>query len=285
MQPLDGINPWTDFSAQDWIGLGVALLMQLILWGWIVVLIVLDRRAFRQYWKPALWTAAVVTLLALPVAAVTVLLAEAPSDSPLPGLVRIGFVIGAAIRVTITAAWVWAVYVVARYEWAHRRERALARADGWLLGAGVGLVLGVLSAVMLYGLGVREGPVMLLMMENLGAINELPGPALFAWSALFVTYVAVLEELQFRGALFGFLLRVWGGGTAAVVGTHAIVGVIFALMHIPNTTSPVLKCSQIMVLAIVTGELARRRSVAAAVACHVAMNIVAVAVELAIPMQ
>src|SRR5690606_29072618 len=127
-------------------------------------------------------------------------------------------------------------------------------------------------------LDVRESTVLLMMMERYGAMDEMPRAAMIAWTLLFAVHAAVFEELEFRGVLFGFLLRAVGTATGAVLLAHAVVGGMFALMHLPNTDSPLVKCGQMFVLAVLCGELARRRSVAAAIACHVGMNVVAVTV-------
>lgn len=48
---------------------------------------------------------------------------------------------------------------------------------------------------------------------------------------------------------------------------------LFAVLHVPNTTFPAAKVTQMFVLGLAFGELARRQGLTAAVACHAGLNV------------
>lgn len=100
---------------------------------------------------------------------------------------------------------------------------------------------------------------------------------------LAVTSVAVVEELVFRGALLGALLRCCRSRRVLTAGAVVVVALLWALMHALNTDAPLIKCSQIFVVGVLLCEIARRSCLEAAMAAHISLNVAAVLLGFALP--
>jgi membrane protease YdiL (CAAX protease family) len=95
---------------------------------------------------------------------------------------------------------------------------------------------------------------------------------------------AILEELQYRGILQGFLLRLCKDNRVAVTAATICVSLLWALLHLPNTNAPLLKCIQVFIIGLVLSEFARRKGIGTSIAAHVSLNISATILELILKM-
>ncbi len=83
--------------------------------------------------------------------------------------------------------------------------------------------------------------------------------------------------------LFGGLLRLLrGAGRLGPAIAAAATSLVWAAAHAPNTDAPAVKCAQIFVLGLFFCWFARRWCLEAAVAAHVALNLAALFVGLAV---
>jgi membrane protease YdiL (CAAX protease family) len=92
-------------------------------------------------------------------------------------------------------------------------------------------------------------------------------------ASLALSVPAIIEELTYRGAIFGFLLRLSRNNRWAIVASTLFVSLIWALGHLSNTNAPLIKCIQIFIIGIVFCEFARRISIESAIASHIALNV------------
>ncbi len=257
----------------------------------LVVLVVLDRRALKANLKTGLLIGAACLLLLLPNAALTVShinLSSLVQQADMPPemqefthvLVLAGVVLG-LLFLLVRVPWYALVYGVAAAEWSEVRPGAfpILRRSGrppWgaVAGAAVfGAGYGVLSLIVLSGVGVEVS-------ESVQRLARLaPGvrtaSPLLRWPAvaLAVTSVAIAEELIFRGALLGWLLRVGRQTRIDVVMSAVLVSLLWALMHVLNTNAPLLKCIQIFVFGLILCKLATCWCFEAAVVAHVGLNL------------
>jgi membrane protease YdiL (CAAX protease family) len=181
----------------------------------------------------------------------------------------------------LRVGWHMLEYYVAAAEWRRFKPdpfpilqgRENRRMRTVLAAATLGVAAGALSLVALQALGVQVSDavkdIQRLFPRAANAPLAVRLPVfLCAFSAL-----AVVEELAFRGVLLGWLLRVGRPRGGYAVCAIVLVSLLWALLHIPNTNAPLLKCGQIFVFGLLLGELARRWSVEAAIAAHVALNL------------
>lgn len=203
--------------------------------------------------------------------------------------VWIGVVLGIGL-LALKVFWYAAVYHVAASEWEQVNPDALPvlRRTGrkpWvaiLMGLLFGVAAGCLSAVVFAALGadasdsVKE---LLALFPGLESVDPLVyAPAMF----LTVAAIAVAEELLFRGALFGLMVRIGRNNCLVVVVSAVVVSLLWAVMHYENSNMPLLKMGQIFALGLAFCAFARRGRIEIAIAAHVGLNVAAVAAALAI---
>ncbi len=154
--------------------------------------------------------------------------------------------------------------------------------SGWLIGAGAGLLFGILSTLAFHLLGIEIGSLLDFAMDLTPDLDRDAG--WFQWGVVLpaACAAAVGEELLFRGVVQRWLEK-WFGGTERA-GWVAIVltSVFWAILHAPNTTAPGMKILQIFLIGLFFGWLARRSGVESAIVAHVCLNISATALELAV---
>lgn len=260
--------------------------------GWITVLVVAIVR-----WgdtRPRLGTgiklASVFLALSLPGAIAVLLFLDLSQVLPprLPRVVyRLGSLAGALnlLLLLLSAAHLVLEVAVADMAVPGRRPFPFAskggrRFAGWTLGALVGIVGAVVSAVILYRLHVRQGEaidIMFRMLPKLREYSSLRISLLFLPTAL---AAAVAEEVLYRGVLQAWLIRWLGATRSGVAVGIAVTSFLWALPHIPNTDSVVAKLTQVFILGLLFGWLARRYSVEASMVAHLCLNLSSVIVWL-----
>ncbi|MFO7958182.1 MAG: CPBP family intramembrane glutamic endopeptidase [Candidatus Brocadiia bacterium] len=260
----------------------------------VVTLAVLDRRGFRRHWKAGLAIGLIYFALMLPnlVFALTFvdpsqIMPQGPGDPTGSRFMEIGFRIGMALGglvLIVRIGWYMLEYYVAAAEWRHFKPDPFPilqgrenRRVGTLFGAAIfGLVTGGLSTAALEALGVDVSD-SIRMAQRLFPLADQVSPTIrIPILLLAMSGMAIAEELAFRGVLLGWLLRVGHRRGAYAVFAMVVVSLIWALLHIPNTNAPLLKCGQIFLIGLCLCEFARRWSVEAAIAGHVALNAAAV---------
>jgi membrane protease YdiL (CAAX protease family) len=153
---------------------------------------------------------------------------------------------------------------------------AKQRFQGWWIACVIGTLAGVVSTLAFIALDVSEGQAILWLMQTL-----MPGHAelsvwwKFAWALPTVVAYAIAEEVSFRGIMQGWLIRLMGDGRGTVIGAIVLTSIAWAIGHASNTDAIGLKLTQIFLLGLVFGWLARRYSVEAAIVAHVSLNVVA----------
>lgn len=261
----------------------------------ILVLAVIHRREFKRHWRIGLLLSGACFLLSLPALVFNlvyfdpaVILEKIQGPLQQSALLKVAVYFGLAVGVALQIlkiGWNMIVYCVAAAEWSRLRPDPFpllhkAKPVSWriILGTAVfGFAAGVLSTIIFETMGVRESE------EMRGFMAMFPGmaqahPALrIPVVLLVVSAIAVVEEIVFRGAILGFLLRLGQGNLWAVVAAIAFVSLLWALLHIGNTNAAVVKCLQIFVIGLVLGVSAWRGCLEAAIAGHVALNLSAVA--------
>jgi len=201
----------------------------------------------------------------------------------------IGLILGFTISV-VKIAWYMLVYHAAAVQWSElrpdpfpllqRRGRAPWAAIGGA--AAFGVAAGGISAAVLKLLGVSTSDALKVYTAfgpsaaNAGLYVRLPV------LVLAVSGAALAEELLFRGVLFGWLLRLSRNRTAGIVLATVLVSLVWALVHLPNTDAPWIKCGQIFLISMVLCEFARRWCLEAAIAAHVGLNVAALLISAAI---
>jgi len=260
----------------------------------VVTLSVLNRAAFRRHYKAGLVVGVVCFALMLPnlVFSLTFvdpggLMPEGPGDPTgrrfMEIGLRIGMVIGGLI-VLLRVGWYMLEYYVAAAEWRRFKPDPFPilqgrdnRRVGTLFGAAVfGLVAGAVSMVTLEALGVDVGEGIKNMQRLFPHAMQSPLAMRLPVFLLAVSAMAIAEELAFRGVLLGWLLRIGRRRGPYAAFAMVVVSLLWALLHIPNTNAPLLKCAQVFLIGLCLCEFARRWSVEAAIAGHVALNVSAV---------
>ena len=281
-------GPMADNPAGNPMFLLMALLIatvQLGIFVWLIVLAALDWRGFAAHWRRGLVMGVVLALAWLPVVVFEVLYFE-PTSVPaaqqtFSTVVHLTMTIGQWV---LGIGWILVLFCIAGYEW----HRVRAGAMGWLTGARsmpwrsvvwgtlVGALYGAGSVAVFIWLGVGEGWIVQQMLANYPGMDEAPVVVLMGVGLAFASVAAVWEEVQFRGALLGFLVRVSGSHKLAIAASVGLVTVLFATLHLFNTDAPLVKFGQMVVFGVMVAEMARRWSLESAIACHLALNTVAI---------
>lgn len=255
--------------------------VELALFILVVVLAALSGQGFVRYWKRGLLLGVVVVAMVLPSSIYSVLHVEVDDLA-----FYMGMLIGVGLTV-LKAGWWMVVFIAAacQYERLKRNTMPLLTGDGrlswgWVAGGLIfGMLAGAVSSIVFILMGVEVSD-LLKSLDGVLLLSENDGDLFFILASLgFVTGMAVVEELVFRGVLQGALLRVAKGKLAVVV-TMILVSGLWASLHLLNTNAPMLKMGQIFLIGLVLCEITRRGSLEAAIAGHVGLNWMAVAVEM-----
>lgn len=252
-------------------------------------------RLVARTWNRGLLFGAVVSVLWLPLALLAVFgvdLKAIQADLSYGAEIFIRFflvflvLIGLVVLVPLRAAY----YHVAKSEWSLLRgdfDLALlgprrSRLLGISVGMAAGLVNLIVALVVFHYFQVKE-PLDPEFTRLFPGYAQMSPAVLAVPLACFVVAAAVVEELIFRGGILGFLLRISRNNTALAWVFITFVAFIWALLHYPNTNSPVLKIMQIFTLGIALGATTRQWGLSSAIAGHVTLNIGAVIANIVFP--
>jgi membrane protease YdiL (CAAX protease family) len=259
-----------------------------------VVLFILNRRRFREFFKPAIAIAAIGFVLNAPFQVLAVYQMDMkkvfegfslPLTAEDLSLLRN---IVAAATVAQTAVYfglVMLAFVAAAGEWDRLRPRPfpLLMRTGekvWpknLAAAGLGVAGAAVSLVFVHLLHVGASDFMKELFPESAPALVPPGVEIVLELA-FVVSAAAAEEILFRGAILGFLLRASRSNTAALLASIFSVSLLWALLHYPNTDSPTFKIAQVFVLGVILAEVTRRWSLESSVVLHVSFNVASLAI-------
>ena len=272
---------------------GVDLLVMVAL----VALLALHRESLRAHWRRGLVVGLLVLALAVPQHLTTLIYLEPDrlfGGSGLGGseeLQRVargatfaGVTLGAVVGTVVRMVWYTAICCVAVEEWRRLRPQApllgssLRSRVGPLVGAlAVGLVVDTLSALVFHVAAVDSGPALKALEAYFPRLADAS-----PWVRTLVVlplgvYAALVEELVFRGALLGFLLRVgrerrWVGAAAMV-----LTSITWALLHLSVTDAPWLKLAQIFLVGLGLAAMTRRWGLEAAILAHLGLNLAGLA--------
>jgi TRAP-type C4-dicarboxylate transport system permease large subunit len=279
------------------------LLMALIAGGvalgvftFVVVLIVLDRRALRRHFKAGFKLGLVLFVMFIPAIVLSMIMFDVEAvvrdtveQSPQPvaeAAIRIAVVVGLVVGLGIhllRLLWYPLLFSTAQAEWVRARRRAFPLLAGsqrhygtLVLPALFGVLAALLSLIVFHLMGVQESEVLRNMEKMFPGLSETPFWLRTLAGSLSFAAAAFAEELLFRGVLLGFVMRVARGRTGWFWAGNSLVSLLWAVQHLGMTGTPLVKVAQIFVIGLVLGELARKRGVEAAMAGHAGLNVAAV---------
>jgi membrane protease YdiL (CAAX protease family) len=289
-----------NFSRSQLLDLLSVLSVEVLVFVGLIFLIFLDRGFVRQFYKQGLLFGLLIFSMELPVSLFTYVLLDrtvfesGPGGPSREGIMGLGMVIGLVVSMGVLVlkiGWRGLIYVVAAAEWGRvRPEDGLHRVSVerlrcrrpllWplLFGAAVG----AFSTFLFHFLGVGLGDTMSLSPQISAQLQRFSLAVRLLISVLFMANAAVLEEVMFRGAIQGFLLRVTRGTRSGIVLSNLLATVIWTMLHLLNTNAPAVKFSQIAFLGLVFGELARRWGLNSAIAAHLGLNLASILAALAV---
>jgi membrane protease YdiL (CAAX protease family) len=238
----------------------------------VVVLFIVNRARFKQFYKTGLAIGIIAFGLNLPFQVLTALSLDigkmlesfsTPGPEITPDFISAmqAVMVGVTVFSLIVAVGLAMLsYTVAAAEWEKLRLRPFPllmrtgeKAWGRIgIAALVGVAGAFVSLAFIRLLNVKENDV---FQEIFSGSVSLPIVWKFVISLLFVSAAALTEEILYRGAL------------------------LWAVMHLLNTNTPTFKVAQVFVLGVILAELARRWSLEAAIACHLSLNVVSLALE------
>ena len=259
--------------------------IQFAIFVWLIVMVVLDRRGFPRHWRMGLLFYGGVALLSLPVVVAKVFYFEPVSQQPEVEAVIHGVV--SFVQLPIMVGVGLLTYVVAATEWQRIRHEALPlltrrpRVPWRQIGVAglIGLVYGGLTVGVFFLLDVKRSQWMNQLLNSYPDLWDAPIVLLGPLAFLMVCLPALTEEVTFRGALLGFFTRLGGRHrqiTAFVIGA-VVTSALFASLHLLNTNLPAAKFTQIFIFGLIAAEVTRRSCLEAAMACHLGLNIAALA--------
>jgi membrane protease YdiL (CAAX protease family) len=194
--------------------------------------------------------------------------------------VWIGFAIGILFQI-LRIGWHMFLYVVAVAEWQKTGQRRFSLAEKWrkwpwsqiIAAFAFGIFAGAVSIVVFFMLGVQEGE-FLIQLKQLFPTAETSGwfiriPIVF----LFLITAAISEEFVFRGGIWAFFVFKYRDNRIVLTLLMVAISLVWALMHISNTSAPLIKVTQIFILGLLFAEFARRSCVQSAIAAHIGLNI------------
>lgn len=267
--------------------------VELLVFAVLLVLLVQGRDLVERHWRRGLVVAVLVLVLAVPQHLSTMFYIDparmmgeelfggsAELETIARGVTIGSIAVGAVFGTLLRMGWYLLVTCIAVGAWQTLRPAAPllgsglgAKARRLLGGLGIGLVVGAGSTLLFHGLEVDSGQALKQLAAYYPGLVDA-GAGTRALVALPLSLTAALtEEIVFRGALLGALLR-WGKErgwviVAAVLSTSAL----WALLHLSLTDAPGLKLIQIFILGLGFAEITRRWGLEAAILAHLGLNV------------
>jgi membrane protease YdiL (CAAX protease family) len=280
------------------ISIFITILLEVAFLVLYILLAIRNRGAFKKHWKPGLLLGIALFLMVVPnivYAAIhldlsTVFEHFAGSSHPPEAPVLIGIAVGFFVMFVIhilCIGWYMVLYVVSASEWTKTRTLTLPEHVGekklpWLhiwCAFAFGVFMGGVSVIVFHFLGVGEGE----MFKDVNRFFPDIGTSSSVWgllvSILVLTRMAIIEELVYRGGIFAFLVSRARNNRLAIIASLIIISLTWALAHIPNTSTPLIKITQVFIIGLFLGEFARRSCIVTAMAAHIGLNISAVTIE------
>lgn len=280
------------------IQIAAIMLLEVAILALYILLAVKNRHAFKKHWKPGLLLGIALFLMVVPnivyvvihldLSAVFEHFTDSAASPEAPVLVGIaaGF-FGALVLHILCIGWYMVLYIVSASEWTKTRmftfmkhigEKRLPWLHIWCAFA-FGVFTGVVSVIVFHLLGVEEGemfddanrffPGMLTSSSIWGLLISIP----------VLIRIAIVEELVYRGGIFAFLISKARNNRLAIIASLIIVSLTWAVAHIPNTNTPLIKITQVFIIGLFLGEFARRSCIESAMAAHIGINISGVTLE------
>lgn len=274
-------------------------LVQLVILVFYIVSAIRNRQYFKEYWKPGPFLGTVIFLLLLPNLVLTLVYFDPAAyykstggvGEP-PEYLKFGLMIGFAIGIiwqVLRIGWNMVLYVVAAAEWKKLGQQTFQIFEqGKLLWKPIlasfvfGIIAGLASTMIFYCLGIKEGEIITQMKQFFPNIDEVGLWIRIPLFSFFVVSAAIAEELVFRGGFLAFIVNKCSNKPLLMSFFIMLLSLIWALMHIPNTSAPLLKVLQIFFLGLIFSEFARRYGVKTAIAGHVGLNVGSVALGFAL---
>lgn len=153
--------------------------------------------------------------------------------------------------------------------------RGRARWKHRLLCGLFGMAAGIASVCIFALAGTTEGKGLERARQLFPGAAEAPLPLRLFVTMTSLVGIACAEEITFRGCLQGLFLQGAGRRSFPRALAVALASLLWTLLHVYNTTQPLLKCGQIFLLGLAFGELARRHGFDRAIWAHCGLNVAA----------
>ena len=265
----------------------IPALLQLGLWAITILLYVMlaivNRQQIKKHWKPGLVLSSTIMAMLIPSVIFGIVHLDRSSiDEGILILLIVGIFIGVIIQI-LKLGWHMIIFVVGEAEW-KKTEWGLdltdeeKRSPTWRQLVGpfmIGVAAAVVSTVVFYFMDVKEGELMVIIQKFFPTAATAPAIVSVPVTCLFMMAAAISEELSYRGGILAFILRITRKNRLLTWIGILLLNLPWALAHIPNTNHPPAKVAQMMILGVIFTYLAKHRSMRAAIAAHIGLNLAA----------
>ena len=262
----------------------------------LIALLVLHRDSVKLHWRRGLVVGLLVLGVVVPQNLTTIFyispdrmvgdLGPQGLEEIMEGAALAGVIIGATVGTAARVIWYTVITCVVVAEWQRLRPDApllgqallaRARARPLALALGMGLLAGALSAWIFDLIQVDMGQAIELLQEYFPGLAESSAGTRVLVALPLGVYAALVEELVFRGALLGFLLRVGRERRWVVLASSVVTSLTWALLHLSVTDMPLVKLTQIFLIGLGLAAIARRWGIEAAILAHLGLNLAGLA--------
>jgi len=262
--------------------------------GCLIALLVLHRDSVKLHWRRGLVVGLLVLGVVVPQNLTTIFyispdrmvgdLGPQGLEDIMEGAVLAGVIVGSTVGTAMRVIWYTVLTCVVVTEWQRLRPDApllgqalLARVRPLSLAFGLGLLAGALSAWIFDLIQVDMGRAIELLQAYFPGLAESSVGTRVLVALPLGVYAALVEELVFRGALLGFLLRVGREQRWVVVAASVATSLAWALLHLSVTDMPLIKLTQIFLIGLGLAAIARRWGIEAAILAHLGLNLAGLA--------
>ena len=268
----------------------IPALLQLGLWAITVLLYVMlaivNRQQIKKHWKPGLVLSLAIMAMIIPSVIFGIIhLDTSLIDEGILILLIVGIFIGVIINI-LKLGWHMIIFVVGEAEWKKtgwgvdltEEEKRNPTWRQLVRPFMIGVVAAIISTVAFYLMDVKEGDMMVVIQKFFPTAAEAPLIVGVPVTCLFMMAAAISEELSYRGGILAYILRITRKNQLLTWIGILLLNLPWALAHIPNTNHPPAKVAQIMILGVIFTYLAKHRSMRAAIAAHIGLNLASAAI-------
>ena len=178
---------------------------------------------------------------------------------------EMAFMVGCVLGLVIAGIlifWHCAIWIVAAVEWKKYNEgsfpsnRKVAQGQGMAMASSFlfGALFAVITVAIFHLLKVEDGDTFKFLTALMSSLQGKGSSYRLLIAVSSFIGIAIKEEVIFRGALQGFLLRLSKDNKWLEVLSIAIVSFLWALLHLANASAPWLKVLQIFIFGLIIGR-------------------------------